>query len=343
MNPDFTPEKTHHRTDGFVNRYLPRSHKKGVFKWICNRVWNRLPKPPSEPIQGIEPNLELIHRKILEPRATWIGHSTVLFQIDGVNILTDPHFGKRASPIGFLGPKRHQEPGIPFDQLPPIHVVLLSHNHWDHLDQDSVQMLIDHHQNISFFVPLGVQYWFKKYIKGAIIEGSQANVIALDWDQFYTIKGKNHSIDLYFLAVQHWSARYVKDRYQTLWGSWAVIHPHYRFWFSGDLAYSKDVQDIAQKMGQFDLAAIAIGAYEPRWFMKESHINPTEALKVMLDIGAKKAIAIHWGTFEGLSDEPLDQPAKDLQTALEKYAQQFKRSHPDFKVLRHGETVISTF
>jgi L-ascorbate metabolism protein UlaG (beta-lactamase superfamily) len=339
MNVDFNPEKSHHRIDGFVNRYTPRSFKKGVLKWIWNRIWKGLPKPPSQAIQSTQPDLELIHSPSLEPRTTWIGHATVLFQIDGVNILTDPHFGKRASPIRFMGPKRHQPPGVLFNQLPPVHVVLLSHNHWDHLDQDSVQMLMNHHKNVRFFVPLGVQYWFKKHIKGSTIHGDHPNVIPLDWDDIYTIEGKNQPIDLHFLAVQHWSARYIKDRYQTLWGSWAIIHPTYRFWFSGDLAYSKDVIDIGVQMREFDLAAIAIGAYEPRWFMKESHVNPSEALKVMIDIHAKKAIAIHWGTFEGISDESLDQPPKDLQKALDDYAQQFYGLAPDFKVLQHGESI----
>jgi L-ascorbate metabolism protein UlaG (beta-lactamase superfamily) len=122
-----------------------------------------------------------------------------------------------------------------------------------------------------------------------------------------------------------------------LWGSWAVLHPQFRFWFSGDLAYSKDSLDIGQRLGHLDLAAIAIGAYEPRWFMAESHVNPQEAVQVMKDVRARAALGIHWGTFDGISDEPLDQAAIDLRTALR------QESTPvDFRVLRHGQTWIFT-
>lgn len=123
------------------------------------------------------------------------------------------------------------------------------------------------------------------------------------------------------------------DRNHTLWGSWAALHPRLRFWFSGDLGYSPDTQDIGRRLGGVDLAAIAIGAYRPRWFMKASHIDPAEALQVMRDVGARSALGIHWGTFEGLSDEPLDQPPADLRQAMDALPQK-----PDFRVLRHGQT-----
>ncbi len=136
--------------------------------------------------------------------------------------------------------------------------------------------------------------------------------------------------------MQHWSSRTPWDRNQSLWGSWAVLHPQLRFWFSGDLGYSPDTRDFGRAMqaaGGFDLAAIAIGAYEPRWFMRASHINPAEAVQVMRDVGARAAFGIHWGTFEGLTDEPLDQPPQDLKRAL-----QAQPDVPDFRVLKHGET-----
>ena len=267
---------------------------------------------------------------------TWVGHATVLLQVDGVNILTDPHWGPRASPVSFAGPKRHQPPGVPFEQLPPIHVVVISHNHFDHLDVKTVQALVDHHPGVRFLVPLGVQHWFAREVRGAVIEGAKRNVIALDWDERHTVQGRTQPLDFHFLAVQHWSARALGDRHQTLWGSWAVLHPTFRFWFSGDLGYSPDTLDIGRRIGPIDLAAIAIGAYEPRWFMKESHLNPEEALRVMGDVQARAAIGIHWGTFEGLSDEPLDQPPRDL--ALAKQRHQGTGPAADFFVLRHGQT-----
>lgn len=333
INPDFDVTKAHHRIDGFANRYAQRSEKPGLWRWQWERFRDGLPKPPSAPIPGIAPDLERIHSRSGQPRVTWVGHSTLLVQIDGVNILTDPHWGNRASPVSFAGPKRHQAPGIPFEKLPQIHVVLISHNHWDHLDQQTVQNLMGRHAGIRFYVPLGLQHWFQREVKGAVIAGPSPNVIALDWDQRVSLQGQTHQLELHFLAVQHWSARSLSDRYQTLWGSWAVLHPSFRFWFSGDLGYSPDTQDIGRHMGGFDLAAIAIGAYEPRWFMQESHLNPQEAVQVMKEVRAKAAIGIHWGTFEGISDEPLDQPPKDLEVAV-----QSAGGPVDFTVLRHGQT-----
>jgi L-ascorbate metabolism protein UlaG (beta-lactamase superfamily) len=332
-NPDYDASKPHHRPDGFSNRYSERSDKPGLLRWQWERMRDGLPKPPAKPIVGIEPNLELINSDSTQPRVTWVGHSTLLVQIDGLNLLTDPHWGQRASPFSFAGPKRHQAPGIAFDKLPKIDAVVISHNHWDHLDQETVQALMDRHSGIRFFVPLGIQHWFKKEVKGAVLEGSSRNVIALDWDQHTSIKGKTKNLELHFLAVQHWSARSIGDRYETLWGSWAFIHPDFRFWFSGDLAYSRDTKDIGERMGGFDLAAIAIGAYEPRWFMKDSHVNPSEALQVQKDVKAKAAMGIHWGTFDGMSDEPLDQAPKDLEIAKK------ESSVPlNFFVLKHGES-----
>jgi len=331
-NPNFNPEKSHHRPDGFVNRYLQRSKNPGLLKWRWERFRAGLPKSPEKPILGIEPDLSFIQENTGQTAITWIGHSTILLQLDGVNLLTDPHFGNRASPVSFIGPKRHQAPGIPFEKLPRIDVVLISHNHYDHLDRETVQKLINRYPKILFFVPLGVEYWFKKNITGSVLKGETQNVFALDWDDTLTLKGKTADLTLHFLAVQHWSARSFWGRYETLWGSWAVLHPKFKFWFSGDLGYSKDTEDIGRKIGEIDLAAIAIGAYEPNWFMKPAHLNPKEAIQVMKDVKAKSAFGIHWGTFENLSDETLDQPPKDLIKAM-------VNTPVDFKILKHGETL----
>lgn len=332
-NPDYDANKSHHRPDGFVNRYAERSDKPGLWRWQYERLRDGLPKPPSAPVLGVAPDLTLLNSNSPQPRITWVGHSTLLVQVDGVNLLTDPHWGQRASPFKFAGPKRHQAPGVPFDQLPSIHAVVISHNHWDHLDRETVQALMDRHPGIRFFVPLGLQHWFMKEVRGAVVEGPSRNVIALDWDQQVSLPGRTQALELHLLAVQHWSARSLGDRYQTLWGSWALLHPTFRFWFSGDLGYSPDTQDIGRRFGGFDLAAIAIGAYEPRWFMKESHLNPAEALQVMREVKARTAIGIHWGTFEDISDEPLDQPPKDLEAA-----KQALDTPQNFLVLRHGQT-----
>jgi len=335
-HPDYNSAKAHHRPDGFTNRYASAGDQPGFLRWQWERLRDGLPKPPTAPITGITPDVEYLRANTQGTAVTWIGHATVLLQLDGLNILTDPHWGERASPVSFAGPRRHQPPGVPFEQLPPIHAVLISHNHFDHLDHGTVQRLMDTQPGIRFFVPLGVQRWFQANVRGSRIDGDKPNVIALDWADSATIEGATGEATLRLLAVQHWSSRTPWDRNQSLWGSWAVLHPHFRFWFSGDLGYSQDTRDIGRAMqagGGFDLAAIAIGAYEPRWFMRASHINPAEAVQVMRDVGARAAFGIHWGTFEGLTDEPLDQPPRDLQQAL-----QAQPDAPDFRVLRHGQT-----
>ena len=335
VNLDFDATRAHHRPDGFVNRYAARSEKPGLLRWMWERWRDDLPRPAAQPILGVSADIPLIQSSTDAVRITWVGHSTLLLQVDGLNLLTDPHWGQRASPVSFAGPKRHQAPGLALSELPPIHAVLLSHNHWDHLDQPTLQHLMRHHPGIRFYVPLGVQHWLQAQIEGVRLTGPQRNVWALDWDQSVQLNGRSAPLTLEFLAVQHWSARTPWDRYETLWGSWAVLHPSFRFWFSGDLAYSPDTLDIGKRLGHLDLAAIAIGAYEPRWFMAEAHVNPQEAVQVMKDVRARSALGIHWGTFDGISDEPLDQPPRDLQTALQQ-----QPSPLDFRVLRHGQTWV---
>ena len=161
-NPHYDPSKSHHREDGFANRYSGREKKEGFWKWQWERRVADLPKPPLSPIKPIEPDLSFIQNNRTQTAATWIGHATVLLQTAGLNILTDPQWSDRASPVSFAGPIRHQKPGVPFDQLPPIDVVLISHNHYDHLDLQTVQDLMANHPGVRFYVPLGVDTWFAR-------------------------------------------------------------------------------------------------------------------------------------------------------------------------------------
>ncbi|MDI9408384.1 MAG: MBL fold metallo-hydrolase [Candidatus Pacebacteria bacterium] len=339
VNPDYDASKAHHRPDGFENRYMARMQRpKGsnVFKWMIKRRFEDRPQPAPNAIPTMDPDIALIQDKGLATRVSWVGHSTVLLQLDGVNILTDPIWSNRASPFKRMGPKRHQPPGIPFDQLPHIDLVLISHNHYDHLDEATVQRLMKQPGGPPrFIVPLGVNYWFREEIKGAIIQGEGQNVFALDWDQTTEFMGKTAPLKIELLAVQHWSARGLGDRYETLWGSYAVLHPKFRFWFSGDLGYSKDTKDIGAKIGGFDLAAIAIGAYNPPEIMKRSHTNPAEAVQVRQDVKAKQAFGIHWGTF-AMADEPLDQPPQFLAKARADAG----ISEDQFFVFKHGQTMV---
>ena len=299
----------------------------GLARWTFQRLRDRLPHPPRDPLANIAPDLAFLHANKTVPSLTWIGHASLLLQVGGKNILIDPVFSRRVSPVSFAGPKRHQPPGLTVDQLPPIDALLISHNHYDHLDRPSVRAVHQKQQVVPLsFVPKGVDAWFARNVPGA-------NARGLAWGEHARIPTSDGDIALHFLPVQHWSSRSLWRRNDTPWGSWAILHPSFRFWYSGDLGYSTDPANIGLQFGPFDFAAIGIGAYEPRWFMRTQHINPDEAVQVMLDVRAAGAIGVHWGTFP-LADDALDQAPRDLATAL---AARDLPAH-QFTVLRHGET-----
>ncbi|MEO6409348.1 MAG: MBL fold metallo-hydrolase [Burkholderiaceae bacterium] len=306
----------------FQNNYLAFEPKGllAVLKWRLDSSRAGLPPPPAAPIPAAAPDLAFIAANAsagvaMQPAVTWIGHATVLAQLGGINLLTDPHFSQRASPLSFIGPKRQVEPGIELAALPHIDVVLISHNHYDHLDEASVRALAAQPGGSPvFIVPLGLKAWFA----GCGI----VNVIELDWWQSHSVEGANGPVDVVLTPVQHWSGRGLTDRMQTLWGGYAVFAPDQHLFFSGDTGYSKDFADIRERFasrqsgpqGGFDIALIAIGAYEPRWFMATQHVNPAEAVQIHLDLGARRSMGVHWGTFE-LTDEALDEPPRRLAQA----------------------------
>ena len=254
---------------------------------------------------------------------TWIGHESFLYQNKDINVLTDPHFTQRASPLNFAGPKRYMAPGMKIDDLPNIDVVTISHSHYDHLDYTSVKLLSEKFENILFLVPLGLKKWFES--KGIY------NVRELDWWDSFTIK----ETLITFAPVQHWSARGLFDRNETLWGAWHFKNKFHSFIHLGDTGYTDDFRVIREKLGPVDLAAIPIGAYEPRWIMEFSHINPEEAVMTFLDLEASKAIGMAWGTFI-LTDEPVKEPPRELLKELKKS----NISNEDFFILKHGESYL---
>jgi N-acyl-phosphatidylethanolamine-hydrolysing phospholipase D len=318
MNPHFDPAKPHHTAQGFQNNHNAKvTRSLGDFaRWQVERTRDGLPKPPQTPTATTAPDLAFIQANAnaqgMRPAMTWVGHATMLVQASGLNVLTDPVFSDRASPVQFAGPKRAQPPGLALAQLPPIDVVLISHNHYDHLDKNTVVELSRQSQGATLFiVPLGVKNWF--------LDAGITHVKELDWWESVRVKG----VEFHFTPVQHWSARGFGDRSQTLWGGWAVFGTDIHWYFSGDTGYSQDFVDTQRRFasrqtpdqgGGFDIALLAVGAYEPRWFMKEQHINPAEAVQIHLDLKAKRSVGVHWGTF-ALTDEPLDQPPKDLAAA----------------------------
>ena len=196
-------------------------------------------------------------------------------------------------------------PPLALDELPHIDLVVISHNHYDHLDHKTVQGLnLQSGAAPRFYVPLALAPWFNK--RGI------DDVVELDWWD-----GRQHGeLSIHFVPAQHWSARTRLDRNKTLWGGWMIEHRDFRFYFAGDTGYSQDFKDIAERFAPIDIAAIPIGAYEPRWFMKTQHVNPAEAVRIHQDLGARYSIGMHWGTFI-LTDEPIDEPPKAFARARE--------------------------
>ncbi|MEH6911149.1 MAG: MBL fold metallo-hydrolase [Oceanicoccus sp.] len=232
-----------------------------------------------------------------KPTVTWIGHATLLVQIEHVTFLTDPIWSNRPSPVPIFGPRRFVQPGLAFEDLPPIDFVLISHNHYDHLDLPTLRSLAERNADTVFFVPMG---------NGDLLRGQGiANVQELDWGQTATYKGAT----IHCLPSQHWSKRSLTDNHKALWSSWAVTGDERRFYFAGDTGYFPGFEEIGRKLGPFDLAAVPIGAYEPRAMMRESHMNPEEAVRAAQDLRAETALGIHFGTFD-LSDEPLAEPPR---------------------------------
>lgn len=312
---------SHRTATGFRNNYIAKVDKTfGDFlRWRYQAWRDNLPPPPMQAAPVAAPELARLQANAgayrssdpgrAVPSVTWIGHATALVEAGGLSVLTDPIFSERASPLSFLGPRRAQPPGVGLDQLPPIDVVLVSHNHYDHLDLDSLKRLNERSNGATLFlVPMGN----RKLLRGQGIQ----NVIELDWWEAHTVRG----VQFHLTPVQHWSARGIGDRNQSLWGGWAVFAPDLHWFFAGDSGYSRDFADIGTRFTSrngdrgFDLALLPIGSYEPRWFMREQHMNPAEAVQAHRDLGARQSLAIHWGTFE-LTDEPLDQPPKDLRAA----------------------------
>jgi len=325
----YDPEKPNRTPSGFRNTY-PEQPRASLLKWQWERLTQGLPKAPANNYNFpmATPEIAWLQANKNVTSVTWISHATALLQINGMNVITDPIFSERASPFSFIGPKRKVPLNIAPEQLPHIDVVVISHNHYDHLDQASVEKLNRQAGGPPLFlVPLGVKEW----MAGVGI----TNVREMDWWD----KTSAGTLDISFVPVQHWSARSLTDRSETLWGGWVIKtaggapHP-FSVFFAGDTGYSKDFQDIGRKFGSFDFALIPIGAYAPRWFMQGQHVDPEQAVLIHKDVHAKRSIGIHWGTFE-LADEPLDEPPQLLAEAVKKAGLPAR----EFTVLKHGETL----
>jgi N-acyl-phosphatidylethanolamine-hydrolysing phospholipase D len=234
------------------------------------------------------------------PTATWIGHATVLVQMDHGTFLTDPTWNTIASPVSFAGPRRFVAPGVALDRLPPIDFVVLSHSHYDHTDVQTLRALSN--GRTRFLAPLGL---------GALLRDEGiAPVQELDWWDATRIG----ALDVHCVPAQHWSQRGLADRDETLWSGWAVVGPTRRFFYAGDTGYFAGFRVIGERLGPFGLAAMPIGAYEPAAMMRVFHMNPEEAVTASLDARADRVLGVHWGTFE-LTLEPLDEPPRRFHAA----------------------------
>lgn len=272
-----------------------------VMKWKFTSESAEWPDKVDPPIMPVIP-ANVVNDKMI---VTFVNHATFLIQVDGINILTDPIWAKRASPFSFAGPKRVHEPGITFDNLPKIDIVLISHNHYDHMDAETIYKL-EKKFAPKFIVPLANFEKMKSF--GA------SNIIELDWWEPIILSPE---LKVTLLPSKHWSARSLWDKCVALWGSFYIESKRSKIYFAGDTGYGPHFAETFKKMGAPDLAFLPIGAYEPRWFMKEAHMNPEEAVLAHMDLKAKISIGMHFGTFK-LTDEAIDTPLKDLQMAKDK-------------------------
>ncbi|MCX7999402.1 MAG: MBL fold metallo-hydrolase [Leptospiraceae bacterium] len=300
--------KSHHTPYGFRN-LNPKIEAKGivdVLNWQVSRLFQDLPSlnPLDYKFEIVANDGKLLRENQNTLSATWIGHASLLIQIDGKNILTDPIWSERCSPVSFLGPKRYTPAGIQMENLPEIHIVLISHNHYDHMDIPTLREL---ERRFSPYFLVGLK-------NGAFLKSEGlTKVIELDWWESYTL----FNLEIHFTPTQHFSARGLWDRNKTLWGSFVVRSEKNSFYFAGDTGYFSHFQEIGKKFPNLDLAILPIGAYEPRWFMKPVHMNPEDSVQAFLDLKASYMIPMHYQTFV-LTDEALDEPLKFTKQEFEK-------------------------
>jgi L-ascorbate metabolism protein UlaG (beta-lactamase superfamily) len=296
------PRSDHFDGERFHNIH-PKPHKslRDVLRWQLQRArqepWRWQPGPDADPVEARVDGERL--------RITYINHATLLIQQHGLNILTDPLWGPRASPLGCIGPRRYQAPGLAIEQLPPIDLILVSHNHYDHLDLHSLRLLAARFPQARVITGLG---------NAALIRQTGfAEVEELDWWQHLAL---NPQLRLHAVPAQHWSARARADTNRTLWLGFVLESAQGPLLFPGDTGLGPEFALIRQRFGPLRCALLPIGAYAPRWFMRDNHMNPDDAVQAHRILEAQQSIAIHFGTFN-LSDEGQFDPPRELQIALQ--------------------------
>ena len=298
----YGPKTAHFDGERFYNQ--DRTQQKGFWdflKWTTNRnkgPWQGDaeagygPKPPRQVAAG-------------ELRVTFVNHATVLVQIDGLNILTDPIWSERSSPVTWAGPKRVRPPGLRFEDLPPIHAVLVSHNHYDHLDVPTLRRLSNAH-GPRMISGLGNAKLMRNKKIG--------NASGLDWWQAVRL---SDSVRVTFVPAQHFSARGLFDHHNSLWGGFVVEGTRHRVYFAGDTGFGPHFEQIRERFGPISMALLPIGAYKPRWFMSGNHLSPQDAIRAHQVLAAARSMVIHFGTFK-LGDDGEEEPVEELLQVMKK-------------------------
>jgi L-ascorbate metabolism protein UlaG (beta-lactamase superfamily) len=308
-------------TDHFDGRrYFNPNGANGPSLWTVPRMLltPRARWPDSIPVQPQQPPIAGEKQVAI----TCIGHATFLIRAAGTSLLTDPVYADRASPSQSTGPRRVRAPGVRFDDLPSVSIVLLSHNHYDHCDVRTL-LELDRRFEPTFITPIG---------NGRLLRSEGIHQVEeLDWWNAST----RSSIPITLTPAQHNSARGMFDRNHALWGGFVIEVAGKRIFFTGDSGYGPHFEEIRRRLAPIDLALLPIGAYEPRWFMKDIHMNPEEAVQAHVDLGAAGSIAMHFGVFH-LTAEGIDEPPTRLARALA------SRGIParDFRIVGVGASVI---
>jgi L-ascorbate metabolism protein UlaG (beta-lactamase superfamily) len=338
VNPYYEAAKPHHRPDGFNNRFIDNwaADQPSFWRWQRERLGADLPPQDPARVPRVPIDLAALRANRGDATVTWIGHSTMLWQVAGLNLLTDPHFTQRASPFDWIGPPREVPLPATLAELPRIDVVLISHNHYDHLDRATVRQLAAQPGGPPLFlVPLGVDLWLRA-------EGID-RVQRLDWWDRLELESPVGRVTAHFVPAQHWSSRTPWDRNATLWGGFVVEAwdrvpaegAPLRLYHVGDTGYSPDFTEIGERFGGIDFAQIPVGCYLPRWFMQRQHVNEEEAVRIHRDVNSRFSVGVHWGTFR-LCDDPVEAPLDGLPAAR----RAFGVADEAFVLLAIGETRV---
>ena len=303
----------HHARRGFRN--VDPDYAYSLTSRVAHVV-GRPPAPPrGRPLEVVPNDGSALRGPLATPLLTWIGHSTFLVQLDGINLLTDPIWSERTSPVAFAGPRRLVPPGLQFEALPPIHAVLISHDHYDHLDLPTVTRLARAHRP-TFFVPLGLGGWFESLGVDRVVE--------LDWWE----SARFGPLAVTAVPAQHSSGRslLLEDQNERLWASWVIAGADRRFFFAGDTGYHAGLAEIGRRLGPFDVATLPIGGYNDFRYHHPNHLSPEETVQAFQDLRGSLLVPMHWGTFE-LNREPFREPpdrlmAEALRQGVEEHVAQ---------------------